>query len=76
MKIDAEGVLADGKEVQIAVDLDYVETISDVFDYINNEPEALGSYVAELKNIDEIETAMENESVFNKALDALACENN
>lgn len=76
MKIDAECVLADGKEVQIAVDLDYVETISDVFDYINNEPEALGSYVAELKNIDEIETAMENESVFNKALDALACENN
>ena len=75
MKIDAECVLADGKEVRIAVDLDYVETISDVYDYINNEPEALESYVAELKNEDEIEAAMENESVFNKSLDALAREN-
>ena len=75
MKIDAECVLADGKEVRIAVDLDYVETISDVYDYINNEPEALGRYVAELKNEDEIEAAMENESVFNKALDTLAREN-
>ena len=75
MKIDAECVLADGKEVRIAVDLDYVETISDVYDYINNEPEALESYVAELKNEDEIEAAMENESVFNKALDTLAREN-
>ena len=75
MKIDAECVLADGKEVRIAVDLDYVETISDVYDYINNEPEALRSYVAELKNEDEIEAAMENESVFNKALDTLAREN-
>ena len=65
MKIDAECVLADGKEVQIAVDLDYVETISDVYDYINNEPEALGSYVAELKN----------EAAFNKAFDTLAREN-
>lgn len=65
MKIDADCVLADGKEVRIAVDLDYVETISDVYDYINNEPEALGSYVAELKN----------EAVFNKALDTLAREN-
>ena len=75
MKIDAECVLADGKEVRIAVDLDYVETISDVYDYINNEPEALESYVAELKNEDEIEAAMENESVFNKAFDTLAREN-
>ena len=75
MKIDAECVLADGKEVRIAVDLDYVETISDVYDYINNEPEALRSYVAELKNEDEIEAAMENESVFNKALDTLARKN-
>ena len=75
MKIDAECVLADGKEVRIAVDLDYVETISDVYDYINNEPEALRSYVAELKNEDEIEAAMENESAFNKSLDALASEN-
>ena len=75
MKIDAECVLADGKEVRIAVDLDYVETISDVYDYINNEPEALGSYVAELKNEDEIEAVMKNEVVFNKALDTLAREN-
>ena len=75
MKIDAECVLADGKEVRIAVDLDYVETISDVYDYINNEPAAPGSYVAELKNADALEAAMKNESVFNKALDALACEN-
>ena len=75
MKIDAECVLADGKEVRIAVDLDYVETISDVYDYINNEPEALESYVAELKNEDEIEAAMANESVFNKALDTLARKN-
>ena len=75
MKIDAECVLADGKEVQIAVDLDYVETISDVYDYINNEPEALGSYVAELKNEDEIEAAMKNEAVLNKALDTFAREN-
>ena len=59
MKIDAECMFADGKEVKIAVDLDYVETISDVFDYINNEPEALGSYVAELKNMDEIEAELE-----------------
>lgn len=75
MKIDAECVLADGKEVRIAVDLDYVETISDVYDYINNEPEALESYVAELKNENKIEAAMENESVFNKALDTLARKN-
>ena len=75
MKIDAECVLADGKEVRIAVDLDYVETISDVYDYINNEPAALESYVAEVKNEDEIEAAMENESVFNKALDTLARKN-
>ena len=75
MKIDAECVLADGKEVRIAVDLDYVETISDVYDYINNEPEALESYVAELKNEDEIEAAMENEFVFNKERDTLAREN-
>ena len=75
MKIDAECVLADGKEVRIAVDLDYVETISDVYDYINNEPEALGSYVAELKNEDEIEAAMKNEAVLSKALDTFAREN-
>ena len=75
MKINAECVLADGQEVRIAVDLDYVETISDVYDYVNNEPEALESYVAELKNEDEIETAMENEAVFNKELDTLAREN-
>ena len=72
MKIDAECVLADGKEVRIAVDLDYVETISDVYDYINNEPEALGSYVAELKNEDEIEAALDNESNIVKDIDAVA----
>ena len=58
MKIDADCVLADGKEVKIVVDLDYVETISDVYDYINNEPEALGSYVAELRNEAELEAAL------------------
>ena len=72
MKIDAECVLADGKEVRIAVDLDYVETISDVYDYINNEPEALGSYVTELKNEDEIEAALDNESNIVKDIDAVA----
>ena len=72
MKIDAECVLADGKEVRITVDLDYVETISDVYDYINNEPEALGSYVAELKNEDEIEAALDNESNIVKDIDAVA----
>ena len=72
MKIDAECVLADGKEVRIAVDLDYVETISDVYDYINNEPEALGSYVAELKNEDEIEAALDNESNIVKDIDTVA----
>ena len=75
MKIDADCVLADGKEVRITVDLDYVETISDVYDYIHNEPEALGSHVAELKNEDEIEAAMKNEATFNKVFDTLAREN-
>lgn len=58
MKIDAECVLADGKEVGINVDLDYVETLSDVYDYVNNEPEALGSYVAKIKNEDEFEAVL------------------
>lgn len=58
MKIDAECVLADGKEVGINVDLDYVETLSDVYDYVNNEPEALGSYVAKIKNEDELKAAL------------------
>lgn len=55
MKLDAECVLADGTEVTIEVDIDYVETISDVYDWVNNEPQAQGSYVKEIKNEDAIE---------------------
>ena len=65
MKIVAECVLADGKEVGINVDLDYVETLSDVYDYVNNEPEALGSYVAKIKNEDELKIALENQILVN-----------
>lgn len=63
MKIDAECVLADGKEVGINVDLDYVETLGDVYDYVNNEPEALGSYVVKIKNEDEFEAVLAEDQI-------------
>ena len=75
MKIDADCVLANGKEVKITVDLDYIETINDVYAYINNEPEAFGSYVAELKNEAEIEAILENDADFNEAIDAISFRN-
>ena len=58
MKIVAECILADKTEIDISVDLDYVETLSDVFDWVNNEPEVQNSYVMCIKNEDKIENAL------------------
>ena len=73
MKIDADCVLGNGKEVKIIVDLDYIETINDVYAYINNKAEAFGSYISELKNEAEIEAFLENDADFNEAIDVISC---
>lgn len=76
MKIDAYCKLANGKEATIAVDLDYVETVSDVYDWVNNEPEALDTIVTEITNINDIEEALEEEKVaLDKAMDKIAWAN-
>ena len=48
MKIDALCKLANGLEAPIVVDLDYVHSESDVWDWVNNEPQAYGTYVTEI----------------------------
>ena len=71
MKITAECILADNTEIDISVDLDYVETLSDVFDWVNNEPEVQNSYVKCIKNEDEIEKALIENIELEKAMDKI-----
>ena len=71
MKLTAECVLADNTEIDILVDLEHVETISDVFDYVNNEPEVQNSYVKCIKNEDEIERALIENIELEKAMDKI-----
>lgn len=71
MKITTECVLADNTEIDILVDLDYVETISDVFDYVNNEPEVQNTYVKCIKNEDEIEEALIENIELEKAMNKI-----
>ena len=71
MKITAECILADDTEIDISVDLDYVETLSDVFDWVNNEPEVQNSYVKCIKNEDEIEKALIENIELEKAMDKI-----
>jgi hypothetical protein len=71
MKIIAECVLVDNTEIDISVDLNYVETLSDVFDYVNNEPEVQNSYVKCIKNEDEIEKALIENIELEKAIDKI-----
>jgi hypothetical protein len=75
MKIIAECVLVDNTEIDISVDLDCVETLSDVFDYVNNEPEVQNNYVNNyvkcIKNEDEIEKALIENIELEKAMDKI-----
>jgi hypothetical protein len=71
MKITAECVLADNTEIDISVDLDCVETLSDVFDYVNNEPEVQNTYVKCIKNENEIESALIENIELEKAMDII-----
>ena len=71
MKIIAECILADDTEIDISVDLDYVETLSDVFDWVNNEPEVQNTYVKCIKNEDEIEKALIENIELEKAMDKI-----
>lgn len=71
MTITAECILADDTEIDISVDLDYVETLSDVFDYVNNEPEVQNTYVKCIKNEDEIEKALVENIELEKAMDKI-----
>jgi hypothetical protein len=71
MTITAECILADDTEIDISVDLDYVETLSDVFNWENNEPEVQNSYVKCIKNEDEIEKALIENIELEKAMDKI-----
>jgi hypothetical protein len=71
MTITAECILADDTEIDISIDLDCVETLSDVFDYVNNEPEVQNSYVKCIKNEDEIEKALIENIELEKAIDKI-----
>ena len=71
MTITAECILADNTEIDISVNLDYVETLSDVFDYVNNEPEVQNSYVKCIKNEDEIESTLIENIELEKAMDKI-----
>jgi hypothetical protein len=71
MTITAECILADDTEIDISVDLDCVETLSDVFDYVNNEPEVQNTYVKCIKNEDEIEKALIENIELEKAMDKI-----
>lgn len=75
MTITAECILADDTEIDISVDLDCVETLSDVFDYVNNEPEVQNNYVNNyvkcIKNEDEIEKALIENIELEKAMDKI-----
>ena len=71
MKIIAECILADDTEIDISVDLNYVETLNDVLDYVNNKPEVQDSYVKCIKNEDEIEKVLIENIELEKAMDKI-----
>ena len=80
MKIDALCKLANGLEAPIVVDLDYVQSESDVWDWVNNEPQAYGTYVTEITNIDWILDCIKEEQEaeevdLDKAMDKIAWAN-